>query len=260
MNFPVELHFLGRSIPAHGVFEVLAYIVGFQAYLLLRRRQRDRAMPVEQNLWLIVGCVFGALIGSKLLAWLESPGEYWSHRHDPAVWFGGKTIVGGLLGGWIGVEITKRMLGITQRTGDLFVMPLVLGIGIGRIGCYLTGLPDHTHGVATSLPWGVDFGDGISRHPTQVYEIIFLLAFGVVVMSRPWKLPPGGLFRVFVIAYLSYRFLIEFIKPRFTIPHIGLSAIQLASLAGVVAAAVTFRSRKAANQAKEVFSRATADT
>lgn len=238
MSFPVEFHLLGRSIPAHAIFETLAYVVGLQTYLLLRYRQRERAVPVEQNLWLIVGCVLGALVGSKLLAWLESPVEYWSNRHNPAAWLGGKTIVGGLLGGWIGVEITKKVLGITQRTGDLFVLPLILGIAIGRIGCFLAGLPDHTHGVATSLPWGVDFGDGIRRHPTQIYEMIFLLGFGAILIGRTWRLPPGGLFRLFVVGYLTFRFLIEFIKPRYT-GYLGLSAIQWVSLAGVTIAAIS---------------------
>ena len=74
-------------------------------------------------------------------------------------------IVGGLLGGWAGVEIAKRVLRIRYSTGDLFVFPLVVGMSIGRVGCFLTGLDDHTCGTWTGLPWAVDFGDG-PRHPT----------------------------------------------------------------------------------------------
>src|SRR5437762_13655005 len=135
MTFPVEFHIGSRSIPAHLVFEIAAYTVGFQTYLLLRRRQRDAdRVPPEAAMWIIVGCVFGALFGSKLLAWIESAPEYWTARHDIRAWFGGKTIVGGLLCGWIGVEIAKKRLGIRSSTGDLFAMPLCLGIAIGRIG------------------------------------------------------------------------------------------------------------------------------
>ena len=88
--------------------------------------------------------------------------------------------VGGLIGGLIAVEWTKRWLRVTIPTGDLLVVPLVAGIAIGRIGCFLTGLADRTYGLATGLPWGVDFGDGVLRHPTQIYEIVFLTGLAAV--------------------------------------------------------------------------------
>jgi prolipoprotein diacylglyceryltransferase len=98
------------------------------------------------------------------------------------------------------------------------------------VGCFLTGLEDHTYGLATSLPWGVDFGDGIRRHPTQLYDIVFLAVLGLVLClrfgRRPWG--EGRMFRSFMLAYLAWRFAVEFIKPR-EIRVAGLSAIQLAS-------------------------------
>ena len=244
ITFPVQFHLFGRPVQAHVLFEVLAYFVGFQTYLLIRRRQRAGAgagLPVEQNLWVIVGCVFGALVGAKVLAWLESPLDYWTHRHELAAWAGGKTIVGGLLGGWVGVEVAKRIMRVTRRTGDAFVFPLILGIAIGRVGCFLTGLSDHTHGMATSLPWAVDFGDGVPRHPAQLYEIAFLLVLGAVliVWSRRMRARwPGDLFRWFLLGYLGFRFLVEFIKPRDTIPYLNLSAIQIASWIGACVCAI----------------------
>jgi hypothetical protein len=89
---------------------------------------------------------------------------------------GGKTIVGALIFGLISVELIKRYIGLRQSTGDLYAIPLALGIAIGRIGCFLTGLSDNTYGTPTNLPWAINFGDGIPRHPTQLYEIIFLIA------------------------------------------------------------------------------------
>ena len=79
----------------------------------------------------------------------------WHNLHNPAYLVGGKTIVGALIGGLITVEIAKRYIGIQQSTGDLYAIPLALGIAIGRIGCFLTGLPDNTYGTATNLPWGI---------------------------------------------------------------------------------------------------------
>jgi prolipoprotein diacylglyceryltransferase len=157
---------------------------------------------------------------------------------------GGKTIVGGLLGGWAGVEIAKKRLGIAHSTGDGYVFPLVLGMSVGRIGCFLTGLADHTYGTHTSLPWAVDFGDG-PRHPTQLYEIGFLLLVGAVFLARLRRPRANGeLFRLFMLGYFAFRLVVEFIKPRYTIPYVGLSSIQIASLiGGVVAAAQLMRLR-----------------
>lgn len=235
MIFPHYFHVFGRALHPHPVMEVIAYTGGFQLYLHLRRKQRQSGVPFEQNMWLIVACVFGALIGSKLLAWVESAPDYWQHRDELAAWVGGKTIVGGLLGGWAGIEIAKRLMHITRSTGDLFVYPLIFGQCVGRIGCFLTGLADHTHGNFTSLPWAVNFGDG-PRHPTQLYEILFLLLLGIGIYAYEHLAGPqrGGVrFRLYMLGYLCFRFAIEFIKPRFA-PYDGLSAIQLASLVGMV--------------------------
>lgn len=237
MTFPVYIHVFGHRLHPHLVMEVLAYALGSQLYFLLRRRWRGAAakLPIEKNLWLLVACVFGALFGSKLLAWAES----WPHYRealrsvpDPRVILAGKTIVGGLLGGWVGIEVAKKFLGITRSTGDLFVFPLIVGMSIGRVGCFLTGLDDHTHGVATSLPWGIDFGDGVRRHPAQLYEIGFLLLLGALLL---WRMRPGDepgrLFRRFMLGYLLFRLVVEWIKPTFK-PYASLSAIQAACAAG----------------------------
>ena len=236
MIFPVELHFLGRSIIAHQALELLAYAAGFQLYLYLRRRwPRGPGMSVEQTAWVVIGAIFGALIGAKVLAWAESWPLYWANRADWHVLIGGKTIVGALLGGWVGVELAKRRMGLAHPSGDIYVFPVILGICIGRVGCFLAGLDDHTYGIATALPWGVDFGDGIRRHPTQLYEIAFLVALAGVFL---WRLRShrqrGCMFSQFLFGYLAFRLVVEFIKPRYTIPIVPLSAIQLSALAGMV--------------------------
>ena len=103
------------------------------------------------------------------------------------------------------------------------------------IGCFLAGLDDHTYGNPTTLPWGVDFGDGVARHPTQLYEIAFLLALLLVLHTRRDALAqPGDQFRVFMIAYLGFRLLIDLIKPMPAV-YLGIfSGIQLLCLAGLV--------------------------
>lgn len=242
MTFPVYLHFMGLRVHPHPVFESLGYFVGARVYFAARRRGKS-PLPLEKNLWLLVGCVFGAWAGSKLLAWAEMPRHYLAlARTDPAGLLGGKTIVGGLLGGWAGIEFAKKRLGIAQSTGDAFVWPLALGTAIGRLGCFFTGLSDHTYGVATSLPWGVDFGDGVPRHPTQLYESGFVLALAAAIGigTRGRELPDGARFRCYFAGYFAFRFLVEFVKPRDQLLP-GLSAIQIASLAGMALALHSLR-------------------
>ena len=216
----------------HPVFEALGYVAAYVVYKRARNREGD--FLTDERRWLIIAATaLGALVGSRVLGLLEQAprmGWRWGALLEP----GGKTIVGGLLGGWLGVEIAKVALGIRSRTGDLFAVPLCVGIAIGRVGCFVAGLADETHGTATGLPWGVDFGDGVRRHPTQIYEILFLVMLaGVLVWlgRRPHR--QGGLFRVFMGSYLSWRLLVDFIKPQ---PLVGgLNMIQWACVAGLVA-------------------------
>jgi phosphatidylglycerol:prolipoprotein diacylglycerol transferase len=240
MTFPVTFHVFGAAIPAHPVFELLGYTAGFQCYRIMRRREKpSEKLPLEVTVWLLAAAVMGAAVGSKVLAWIESWPDYWAVRDDPSAWLGAKTIIGGLLGAWIGVEIAKRIMGVRRNTGDAFVLSLLIGIFIGRWGCFLTGLPDHTYGTPTNLPWGVDFGDGIHRHPTQLYESFLMIPLGVALLWRA-RQPhaKGELFRWFLLGYLTWRFFVEFIKPRYH-PYLGLSALQIASLVGAMACAIS---------------------
>ena len=230
MTFPVYLHLGLSRLHPHWVFETLAYTAGFYVYRILRRRNGD---PIHAgDRWTVIAAaIAGAALGCKLLYWLENPSQTLQHWRDPTYLMGGKTMVGALIGGLLAVESVKRISGIRESTGDLFAVPLAVGIAIGRIGCFLTGLPDQTAGTATRLPWGVDFGDGVSRHPTQLYETAFALAFGYFLWR--FSLRPnrnGDVFKLFMVGYMGFRFLVEFIKPYDT-RLAGLTAIQWACFA-----------------------------
>jgi prolipoprotein diacylglyceryltransferase len=229
MSFPVYIHAGPFRLHAHLVFETLAYALAFQSYLWLRRRRGD-VVDDTNRWWVIAAAAFGAAVGSKLLYWFEDPRLTLQHLDDPAFLLGGKTIVGALIGGLIAVEWIKKRKGMTHRTGDLFAVPLCVGIAIGRIGCFLTGTEDHTAGGATILPWGVNFGDGILRHPTQLYEIAFALALAVALwrnMQRPHL--EGDIFKVFMVAYFAFRLACDFVKSDVRILA-ELSSIQWASV------------------------------
>jgi len=227
MDFPVYLHIGSLRVHPHWVLETLAYAVAFRVYLRLRREQGD-AVDDSSRWWVIAAAAAGAAIGSKVLYWFEDPRYTLANLHNPAVLLGGKTIVGALIGGLIAVELTKLRLGIARRTGDLFALPLCIGIAIGRIGCFLTGLDDHTSGTPSALPWAVNFGDGLPRHPTQLYEIFFALALAAFLWrlaSRPHL--EGDLFKVFMVGYFVFRLFVDFLKPDLRV-FAGLSSIQCA--------------------------------
>ena len=233
MHYPVELTFGSFHLPIHLLCEVLAYSLGYRCYLYLRARTTDR-ISNQGRQWIFVGAAAGALLGSRVLGLLEHPALL---LHPPGGWpyyFTNKTIVGGFLGGLVGVELTKHYLGIRSSSGDLMVFPLLLGLAIGRLGCHFSGLTDGTFGTPTSLPWGLDLGDGTPRHPTNLYEIGFLagLAGLLAALEHRRPLPNGRRFELFLAGYLLFRLLAEFLKPA-PATWLGFTAIQWACVAGL---------------------------
>ena len=229
MTFPVFIPLGSLRLHPHLVFESAAYAAAFRLYLWHRKSNGD-TLDNFNRWWVIAASAMGAVVGSKMLYWFEDPALLRVHWRDPAFLVGGKTIVGALIGGLVVVEVAKLNLGIRVRTGDLFAIPLCLGIAIGRIGCFLTGLDDRTAGITTTLPWGVNFGDGVSRHPTQLYEVLFVLALGGFIWQRsscPYV--AGDLFKMFMVGYFAFRFVCDFLKPDVRV-FFALSSIQLACL------------------------------
>jgi prolipoprotein diacylglyceryltransferase len=232
---------LGSHPLWHPVFETLAYSAGYWVYRRVRARQGD--VVAEPQRWTVLAAAaVGALLGCRLLGLAEQwPTLLAAWRSGDLLRLlispGGKTIVGGLLGGWLAVELVKKLAGIRRRTGDLFALPLCVGIAVGRVGCLLAGLADDTYGTPANLPWAVDLGDGVARHPVQVYEIVFLALLGIAVATKA-NLPEGASFRIFLAAYLSWRIAIDFLKPQ-PLVH-GLNLIQWSCLAGLAALAISW--------------------
>jgi phosphatidylglycerol---prolipoprotein diacylglyceryl transferase len=231
VQFPVYIPLGPWRLHPHLVLETLGYCVGFRAYLTRRRRQGDHL--ADEARWSIVtAAVVGAVVGSRLLFWLEDPAATLAALRDGQGLAAGKTLVGALVGGWLAVEVVKRRLHIAEATGDLFAMPLAAGIAVGRIGCFLSGLPDGTYGTPTSMPWGLDLGDGIPRHPTALYEAFFMsgLAAALEVVERGGR--RGDAFKVFMTSYLGFRLAVDTLKPDARLA-LGLTAIQWACIGGL---------------------------
>jgi phosphatidylglycerol:prolipoprotein diacylglycerol transferase len=127
-----------------------------------------------------------------------------------------RSIVGALAGAITAIEAFKWWRGLSGSTGLIFVPAFATTVALGRWGCFLAGLDDETYGRPTALPWGVDFGDGVPRHPVQLYESFTMLAFLLVVLvligrRQEWFMRNG--FYALVLVYAGQRFLWEFLKP-----------------------------------------------
>lgn len=227
------------NIAVHHAFEIAGYVAGAIVYGLQRTRRGD-AVSETARATVLAGAAIGALAGARVLFWFCEPAVTLAHLTDPAYLFGGKTIVGGLLGGLIGVEIAKKLTGITRSTGDLFVEPLIAAMAIGRIGCFLYGPADHTGGNPSSLPWAIAIADGVPRQPVALYEAAFLLLLIPIVRWVRRVGVDGDSFRVFLASYLLFRLLVDFIKPEPPRMFLGMSAIQWACVAGLGYYGLTF--------------------
>lgn len=218
---------VGQAALIHTLFEWLAIFVGMRLYL---HGSATRFVQLGQNrhFFVVVGCILGAAVGNKAVHWLDHAERWHMLSAQPWLILQGQSMVGGLLGGLLGVELGKKFAGVQESTGDRFVLPVLSGIFIGRIGCFLAGIHDETYGIATRLPWGVDFGDGIARHPTQLYEMLFVLVLAVFLQRAKQHLSskPGLQFKLMLAAYLVWRIGVDSLKPVSYAWYGGLSGIQ----------------------------------
>jgi phosphatidylglycerol---prolipoprotein diacylglyceryl transferase len=129
----------------------------------------------------------------------------------------------------LAVRLVKYRMGVRTRKGDYLVPGIALGIAIGRIGCFLRGC---CYGTVTTLPWGVDFGDGLRRHPTELYEAALCLGWFVFSRTRP-KTDTGVQFDRFLLGYFALRFFLEFIRTE-PVVFLGLTVFQLVCILVVV--------------------------
>lgn len=196
----------------HTIFDLLAWIgAGLLGWWISRAGLLDGIAPARgfrSDPWYFACLAAGALAGAVAFGS--------ANMRLAGLWPLGHSIAGGIAGGIVAVELYKWARGIRGSTGLAFVGPLALGIAVGRIGCFLSGLPDYTYGTAASAPWATDFGDGVLRHPVQLYESLSMLIFlgfwlhALLTHNRP--VIRNG-FYLFVAWYALQRFAWEFLKP-----------------------------------------------
>jgi phosphatidylglycerol:prolipoprotein diacylglycerol transferase len=199
-----------EGVIVHTVFDILAALSAMAMTFAVYRWRLGAAMARIESvgsgyaLALVAGAVVGGYGAGTLNLWLSGV---------PGI---GRSIVGALAGAIAAVELYKRVRHISGSTGLIFVPAFATSVAVGRWGCFFAGLPDHTYGTVTTLPWGHDFGDGLPRHPVQLYESFTMAAFlaaALVLIGRRQQFFMRSGFYLLVGVYAGQRFLWEFLKP-----------------------------------------------
>ncbi len=218
---PLEVH-------AYSVCMLSAVLLGgWLTYREAKRRMRLNESTLIVGVMGLVGGVMGAKLGMLIFL---GPGQFW--RLLPTIPFHGATLTGALIGGYLAVVATERVLRLNRCTGDLVAPFIPLSMAIGRLGNFLAG---DAYGTVTSLPWGVTMA-GAQRHPVQLYELVLdLMLFAFLWRWRYRAFRDGEVFRMYVVGYALIRFPMEFLRYQPTpVPFLGLTLVQWLCIAAVV--------------------------
>jgi prolipoprotein diacylglyceryltransferase len=200
----------------HAVFDVAAWLASMAVFWLTTRRLLPAEMlPANRVPYpgaYAIAAGMGALCGAMLFGTANA-----LLSGERAIGF---SMFGGIAGAIASVELFKHMACVTGTTGIAFAAPFCATVAVGRWGCFFAGLADFTYGTPTGLPWGVDFGDGMSRHPVQLYEAFSMTAMLVVLIERLIARDRFWLANGFYLVvgwYGLQRFVWEFFKPYATV-------------------------------------------
>ena len=199
----------------------LLYLLGFLiAWWLLPRLQRFRGLTLTHDEWsgILSAAVLGVLIGGRLgFVLLYQPDYYFRHLPEIfAVWQGGMSSHGGFIGVAIALLIVLRRRSWNEifAIADVIVVPVAIGLGLGRIGNFIN---QELYGTVTTLPWGMHFlgAEGL-RHPVQLYEMAgdwlnAAICFFCLLQSAK-RFTAGQVFALFLTMYGVVRFLVEFVR------------------------------------------------
>lgn len=211
-------------------FTSLGFLTGALVLWLWSRAQK---LNTEGMKWVALAGIVGGVAGAKVTQWLIGEGGGVSaailNPHN-----GGKSLIGGLVCGWLAVEIAKRVLGIRRSTGDGWALALPAGEAIGRIGCAFNGC---CYGTKCDASWAI-YQHGAWRHPTQLYSsAAAALILAIVWLARPHLKREGDGFRLYLLLYGASRFVIEFARERSLAWH-NLSLVQIICLETAIVAAL----------------------
>ena len=172
-------------------------------------------------MYVVLGALVGGAVFMRLGTWLQhvdlrenaSLAEQWL--------YGNRSILGGLVGAWLGVHVAKRLVGYRARTGDLFAPAVALGMAVGRVGCLLTELPGTPTGTSYGIRLDADAAAAARRTRRRTAAPVVRLRDrlprgrvlrAVVLAAAPGRRAPGETLTFYLAAYGIFRFLVEFVR------------------------------------------------
>ncbi len=250
------------KVYSYGLTMGIAFLVA--NYVLVKEFKRKGFGADFANQVTILAVVLG-LAGSRILSLIENWGDFLKDPIGMAFAAGGLTWYGGFILaavviGWVIKRKGFRFLNVA----DAVAPALMLGYGIGRIACHVSG--DGDYGIPTKLPWGVDYAHGVAPpsiafrympkiearfpggvvpnnilcQPTPLYEFLACLGLFFILWKLRKKIEPAGaLFMLYLVFAGAERFLVEFIRlnPRLLF---GLSEAQLWSIPMMIGGLIGF--------------------
>ncbi|MCC7119110.1 MAG: prolipoprotein diacylglyceryl transferase [Anaerolineales bacterium] len=238
---PVLFSIGGMPVYAHGLFLLLALLAGLGWLLIEAKRRRwpkEEVIPI--TLAAFVGGMMGARLSILFFNGLETAPLVLNMYalFDPRI--GPGSILGGVIGAYLGGYIASRAIGKEKCSCDAFAPAMALATAVGRVGCFLA-LEDGL-GKPTNLPWGVPLpGVEYLVHPAPLYDMAFnLFWFGVLLALRDHKwMQNGNLLKFGIAGYAFFRFFVEFVRNN-QVMALGLTGQQYVSAFLFVAVIVYF--------------------
>jgi phosphatidylglycerol:prolipoprotein diacylglycerol transferase len=197
----------------------LAYIFGILfAWIYCKKiliKDKNTSILFDELIsYLIIGIILGGRLGYVLFYnskyYLDNLVEILM------IWQGGMSFHGGL----IGVIVATIIFCKKHNTNNFVFLDLVsasapIGIFFGRIANFINS---ELYGKETDILWSVVFArvDGITRHPSQIYEalleglILFFLM--LLLIKKNYLLKPGLISALFLVFYSLFRFIVEFFR------------------------------------------------
>ena len=234
------------TVHSYGLMLAIAFLA---AIAVIEHLAKPRGMDADKILDFALVAMVAAIIGSRAFFVLshlsDYRGNYWSAL---AVWEGGLTFYGGVLLAVPAAVIfmVKNKLPVWPLA-DLVAPGFALGVGFGRLGCFLNGC---CFGKPSLLPWAVRFPAnsaagalGCALQPTQLYESLFGFALfaGLFWLVQRKRSFPGFAFCLFIALYAVWRFFLDFLRyyepSQFTLW--GLTNNQWVSIILLISSAVT---------------------
>lgn len=210
-----ELFSIGPiTVYSYGLMAAIGFLLG--GYLL--ERELDRVGKNKELAGsIIISAIVGGIVGSKIYFLIENPALLQDDFLGAVFSGAGLVWYGGLIGGFLAVVWWIRRKGLPfLLVADLMGPLLLMGQGMGRMGCFLSG--DGCYGPPADVPWAMSFPNGVVPtmelvHPTPLYDVILLMSlFGLLWLLRKRNFKPGTIFGLFGMFMGTERFFTEFFR------------------------------------------------